>query len=608
MSKQQKTNYGGFKNANRYEHKALVVLKFEEVEVNGRPQIYATGFDLARPDQKISIALMQEDGFRKNIAQLDYGITEKTDGAETKYFNTASGAEIPKAEYQSLLHNNVNIGQDYNRIAKQRAKAEGLLAKRLRIASLPAVLMFDNANKLSEVGGIEVYEARWVSGLSGNTNQVDRDKEIEDDFTVSHRKVLGNIRVKYNENNKAVWADCNAIDRVIDLKAPSPTAPDQEIEQLSIRNRDILRYALSNVTTSDDGYRVERKPFTYFNLTDSKTGNHVQTVSLLTEEIMDSRHKTDDPIVKFNFKRPEDAHVTLEAYLFHQDAKTKPLNDLLASGAPLTGADKKMINDAYSADKARAVISGLTNLAFTPIITPELAERANDKDLAADLSIKANDLKSIHKKLALGELVPRMINGTTYPLGPKYLNRFVDEVQVTDAGGLRPMRGLVDMQPFPEREGFKHTSEKIVPYVDNQLIFSEMYICPKKWETTTDTPSVFTGLITTPAQSYKEVVARRVMHTELQESHAPSASSYRFLALEYKDYVTGVKEVPSVANAMREERERIEELAKTKDATAEYEQYYRLMGVHKLPEQPKQKELEKQNISQRHETSMDLSG
>ena len=112
MSKQQKINYGGFKNANRYEHKALVVLKFEEVEVNGLPQIYATGFDLARPDQKISIALMQEDGFRKNIAQLDYGITEKTDGAETKYFNTASGAEIPKAEYQSLLHNNVNIGQD----------------------------------------------------------------------------------------------------------------------------------------------------------------------------------------------------------------------------------------------------------------------------------------------------------------------------------------------------------------------------------------------------------------------------------------------------------------------------------------------------------------
>lgn len=608
MSKQQKTNYGGFKNANRYDHKALVVLKFEEVEVNGRPQIYATGFDLEKPDQKISIALMQEEGFRKNIAQVNYGITEKTDGVETKYFNTASGSEIPKAEYQALLQNHTSIAQDFNKIARQRGNAEGLLAKRLRIASLPAVLMFDNANKLSEVGGIEVYEARWVSGLSGNTNQVDKDKEIEDDFTVSHRKVLGNIRVKYNENDQAVWADCNAVDRVISLKAPSPTSSDQEIEQLSNRNRDILRYALSNVTTSDDGYRVERKPFTYFNLIDVKTNQHTQTVSLLTEEVMDSRHKTDDPIVKFNFKRPEDAHVTLEAYLFHQDAKTKPLNDLLASGAPLSGADKKIINDAYSADKARAVIASLANLAFNPIIKPELAERANDKDLATDLSIKANDLKSIHKKLVLGELMPRMINGTTYPLGPKYLNRFVEEVQITDRGGLRPMRGLVNMQPFPEREGHKPRNEKIVPHENNQLIFSEMYICPKKWETTSDTPSVFTGLITTPAQSFKEVVSRRVMHTDLQEIHAPQASSYRFLALEYKDYVNGTKEIPSVGNAMREERERIDELAKTKDATADYEQYYRLMGIHKLPEAPKPKEPEKQSISQRHETSMDLGG
>lgn len=604
---QKKVDYGNFKNANRYEHKAVVVLNFEEVQVDGRTQIYATGFDLAKPDQKISVALMQEEGYRKNIAQVNYGITEKVEGGQTKYFNTNSGEEMTKDEYHTILKSNVNIAQDFDKIAKQRANAEGLLAKRLRVASLPAVLMFDNANKLSEVGGIQVYEARWVSGLSGNTNKLEQDKEIEQEFTVSHRKVLGNIRVKYDENDRAIWADCNAVDRVMNLNVPSPTRTADENKELSIRNRDILRYALSNVTSSDDGYKVERKPFTYFNLID-KDNKHTQTISVQSEEVMDSRHKTDDPIVKFNFKRPEDAPVTMEAYLFHHDTKTKPMRDLIESGSPISGANKKEINDAYAADKARAVLASLMNFKFNPVITPELAERATDKDVATDLSIKANDLKSIHKKLVMGELTPRMINGTTYPLGPKYLQRFVEEVQVTNTGGLRPMRGLVSMQPFPEREGAKQQHEKIVAHENNQLIFSEMYICPKKWETQSDTPSVFTGLITTPAQSFREVQSRRVMHTDLQEFHSPSASSYRFLALEYKDYINGNLEIPSVANVIRDERERIVELSKTKDATADYEQFYRLMGVHKAPEEPKKESKPQEaSISQRHETSMDLS-
>ena len=607
MRKDAKFDYGDFKNANRYGHKAVVVLKFEEVQIEGRTQIYATGFDLDKPGQQVSIALMQEDGYRKNIAQVNYGITEKVSGNEVKYFNTNTGKEIPKNEYNDLLKNNVNVEQDFNKLVRQRSNAEGLLAKRLRIASLPAVLMFDNANKLNEVGGIEVYEARWVSGLSGNTNSVDADKEVERDFTVSHRKVLANIRIKYDENDRPVWGDCNAVDRVIDLKAPNPTNTQELNAELKLRNRDILRYALSNVIKSGN-YEVERKPFTYFNLVDPKDKTNVQTVSILTEEKMDSRHKTDDPIVKFHFKRPEDAAVTLNAYLHFQDAKTKPLLDLLTSGSTLTGLNKKDINDAYAADKARAVICSLLSLKFNPIITNELTERANDKDLAADLSIKANDLKSIHKKLCLGELEPRMINGTTYPLGPKYLQRFVQEVQITDAGNLRPMRGLVNMQPFEEREGVRPKGEKILPYQDNKLIFSEMYICPKKWETTSDRPSVFTGLITSPAQSLKEVMSRRVMHSDLQEFHSPSASSYRFLANEYKDYINGTLEIPSVGKAIAEERERVMELSKVQDATVEYDNFYRLMGIHKAPEQPKQAEPQAAtSVAKEHNSEMDLS-
>lgn len=607
MSKDAKADYKSFKNANRYTHKALVVLKFEEVEVEGRTQIYATGFDLEKPNQKVSVALMQEAGYRKNIAQVNYGVTEKKNGDQIAYYNTNAGTEISKEEYNDFLKNNLSLAQDFNKLARQRANAEGLLAKRLRVASLPAVLMFDNANKLSEVGGIDVYEARWVSGLSGNTNKLDQDKEIEQDFTVSHRKVLGNIQVKYDEYNRAIWADCRAVDRIIDLKTPSPANTPEENIELKTRNRDILRYALSNVTTSDDGYKVERKPFTYVNLID-KENKHTQTISILTEEVMDSRHKTDDPIVKFHFKRPEDAPITLEAYMFHNDTKTKPLVDIIQSGAPLTAANKREINDAYAADKARAVLSSLTNLKFNPILTPSLAELANDKDVATDLMIKANDVKSIHKKIVMGELSPRMINGTVYPLGPKYLHRFVDEVQVTNTGGLRPMRGLVNTQPFPEIDGVRPKGEKILSHIDNQLIFSEMYICPKKWETTSDTPSVFTGLITTPAQSHREVVSRRVMHADLQESHSPPENSYRFLSLEYKDYINGTIEMPSVAKAMQEERERLAELSKTKDATVEYENYYRLMGVHTVPEAPKKEEKDvDRSIAKTHDSSMDLT-
>lgn len=582
------SKYGDFKNANRYQHKALVVLKFEEMKVDGRTQVYATGFDLEKPDQQISVALMQEEGYRKNIAQISFGIAEKNDGNETKYYNTASSKEITKAEYNEFIHTSTAVEQQFNTLVSQRANAEGLLAKRLRIGRLPAVLMFDNANKLDQIGGIDVYEARWVSGLSGNVNSLEEDKELEDDFAVSHRKVLGNIRVKYNEANQPVWGDCNAIDRITDLQTPSPANTAEENQTLAIRNRDILRYALSNVTTSEDGYKVERKPFTYFNLVDTKAdakkeGDRVaQTVSLFSEEVSDSRHKTDDPVVKYHFKRPKDAAETLEAYMYQQDAQTLPLKDLLRTGEDLTLSNKHEIDKAYNADKARAVLSSLMNLKFQPVVTPELAERVTDKGLQAEVAIKANELKSLHKKLAMGELEPRMINGTTYPLGPKYLHRFVQEVQFTNAGKMRPMRGLVAMKPFENAEN-KTGPEKIMPHEKGELIFSEMYICPKKWETTTDTPSVFTGLITTPAQSYDAVVKSRVSHKQLTEEHAPTVDSYRFIGVEYKDYINGTKEVPSIVQALSEEKQRIQQLDSTKDQTKEYENFYRLMGVHKVP-------------------------
>lgn len=601
------SKYGDFRNTNRYGHKALVVLKFEEVNVDGRPQVYATGFDLERPDQKISIALMQEEGYRKNIAQVSFGLVEKNNGNETQYFNTQSGKQISKEDYEQHLHHGQNINQEFDTLIKQRAKAEGLLAKRLRIGKLPAVLMFDNANKIGEIGGIEIHEARWVSGLSGNTNRIEADQKLEDDFAVSHRKVLGNIRVKYDDHNNPVWGDCNAIDRIVDLKAPTPTNTPEENQSLSLRNRDILRYALSNTTTSDEGYKVERKPFTYVNLIDTK-GEVNQTISIRSEEVADSRHKNDDPIVKYNFQRPEDAPVTLEAYMFHNDSQTKALSALIASGSEISSHHKYDIKEAYAADKARAVICSLMNLKFTPIITPDLAQRAVDKDVATDISIKANDLKSFHRKLVMGELSPRMINGTVYPLGPKYLQRFVDEVQITNRGGQRPMRGLVEMKPFPEVDGVRNRNEKIVSHAENKLIFSEMYICPKKWETTSENPSVFTGLITTPAQSHAAVLRGRILHTELQESHSPSADSYRFIALEYKDYINGTKEMPSIVNALKEERDRIDELSKTNDASKEYEKYYRLTGVHKVPESTAQNTRSQQYRSEAAPTdSFDMS-
>lgn len=582
------SKYGDFKNANRYQHKALVVLKFEEMKVDGRTQVYATGFDLEKPDQQISVALMQEEGYRKNIAQISFGITEKSDGNDTKYYNTASSKEITKAEYEEFIHTSSAVEQQFNTLVSQRANAEGLLAKRLRIGRLPAVLMFDNANKLDQVGGIEVYEARWVSGLSGNVNRIEDDQALEDDFAISHRKVLGNISIKYNEANQPVWGDCKAIDRITDLTAPNPANTAEENMTLAIRNRDILRYALSNVTTSEDGYKVERKPFTYFNLVDTKAdvkkeGDRVvQTIPLFSEEVADSRHKTDDPIVKFNFKRPKDAADTLEAYLYHQDAQTLPLKTLLHSGEDLNAGNKYEIDKAYNADKARAVIASLTNRKFQPIVTPDLAERITDKGLQVEVAKKANELKSLHKKMVMGELEPRMINGTVFPLGPKYLNRFVQEVQLTNAGKMRPMRGLVSMQPFENAEN-KTGTEKIMSHEKGELIFSEMYICPKKWETTSDNPSVFTPLITTPAQSYDAVVKSRVSHKDLTEEHAPTVDSYRFIGVEYKDYINGTKEIPSIVQALTEEKERIQQLDHTKDQTKEYENFYRLMGVHKVP-------------------------
>ncbi len=92
-----------FRNSNRYHHKGVVVLGFSERTENGETQVYATGFDLDNPNEMVSIALMQEEGYRKHIAQYLIGLTEKTNGTDVTYFNNRTQKEITAEEYKEAL-------------------------------------------------------------------------------------------------------------------------------------------------------------------------------------------------------------------------------------------------------------------------------------------------------------------------------------------------------------------------------------------------------------------------------------------------------------------------------------------------------------------------
>lgn len=588
-----------FRNSNRYHHKGVVVLGFSERTENGETQVYATGFDLDNPNEMVSIALMQEEGYRKHIAQYQIGLTEKTNGTDVTYFNNRTQKEITAEEYKEALHSQSAIETSFNKLMSQRRRAEGLLTKQSRLSELPAVLMFDNANKLGEVGGVNVYEAKWVSGIAGNTKN---DKDA-DDFTLSHRKVLGNIRIKYDDFGVPTWGDCHAVDRILNLKTPNPKLTIEEQQDLSARNRDILRFALANFTESDQGYKAERKPFTYFNLS-TKNGEFKETIAIYNEEYTDTRKKQGEASVKFSFQRPKDAPETLEAYMYHQDTFSLPLKQAIVKNEPID--DLSQIESAFKADKARAIIASLTGLKFQPLINNTLAERVQDPELKKTVAIYSNTLKSLHKDIVLGELKPTMVNGTIYPIGPKYLERLVKDVMPTNSGQLKPIAGIVNLEGEGNNMRIRSTNE------DRTIPFSPMYISPKKWDSGNEVnPSLFTSFITVPGQSYKEVLNSRINHNELKEEHSPTADSFRLIRKDYEDYIVGAKKIPDIFELMDKEKQRILEIKDEKEAIRANEVYCRLLGKHEVkplevPNANIQANQPQRKVEKDHEAEMGL--
>lgn len=620
-----KTPYGKFKNANAYSHLAVVVVGFEAVKVNGVNQIYATGFNLERPEEKVAVALMSEMGFRKNLAQVHCRLTEKHDNGEVAYFDTGLKKEITKEDYYNRLNNDERICSKYSSLMDQRKAADTLLTKRARINSLPVVLMFDNANKLETMGGVNVYEARWVSGISGNTPKHDmlyaneEDDKIENSFAVAHREVLGNVHIKYDQDGKPYWGDLNAVDRVCNLEAPRHTQNMDEKITTAIYNRDILCRALSNELTSDE-YSVERKPFSYFLLIDSKDQSYKETVRLINEEYKSSRVNDGDHTQKHVFMRPKDAPATIEAYLNHQDAQTIGFTTHLKDNQYIDADHSHLVESVFKADKCRAIISALMLQPFTPVITTELAERGQSKSIASDIAIKANTLTSIHRKLVQGELQPRLVNGTTYPIGKAYLDRFVGDLQPTQTSRIKPIKGIVDTVPFPkDMAGDLKHKHRIMGFTqvdgndgkkENLLIFSKLYICPTKYDKTSKQSSLFVGLITTKAQSFDEAYKGRLLHTQLNETHSPAPSSYRLIAVEYADYAEGKKPAPSVKLEIEERVKHIEAL-ESNGKMEEALPLWRGLGVHKVVADTPKAEPEpaikaKSDLIKKYSTEMDI--
>lgn len=572
------------KNRNRYHHKGVVVLDIQEKNVDGKQKIYAVGYDLDKPEELVGISLMDAEAYRKHIAQFRFGLVEKQNAlGEISYYNNIKKAEISKEEYYKQLYS-PNIEADFTQLVSQKKNAEGLLTKKNRIASFPTVLMFDNANKLGSVGGMNVYEAKWINGIAGNSKA----NEANEDFVVTHRKVLGNINVKHNSDGKPYWADVKAIDRIIDLQTPNPKLSEAENSELSVKNRDILRFALSNSVETESGYKAERNPFTYMNVF-SKDKQFKETISLYNEEYADKRVRPDDSIVEYSFQRSKDAPETLKAYIYKQDRLSLPLQKAIIQNDEIT---PKMVDDAIKGDKARAVISALMGVKFQPLITTELTNKVEDVGLKEKIAIAANVVKSLHKELATGESELRMINGTSYAVGPKYLERFVKDVMPTSNNKLKPINAVVNTEVVDNKVIIRSYNE------DKTLPFSPMYISPKKWDAANDqNPSLFTSLITVAGQSHSEVFKARINHTELNESHNPSADSLRLIRLEYADYASGKEKVPNIFELFEKEAERVKELVRLNRVLNETENLHRISGIHIVKETPAPQNTNDQQVS-----------
>ena len=565
------------KRVNSYNHLAVVVLRIDEKVVDDRKQFYASGYDLKSPDKKVSVALMKEEGLKKHVAQVHLGVFESTVNGKKEYYRGFGNKAVSmeRESYEKFLESDPQLASKVKNEINSRKSAEGLEVKRTRTA-LPAVMMFDNANKLGMAGDIAIYEAKWISGISGTTSELEADKN----FSISHREVMGNVSVKYNESNKPIWADINAVDRVMKLAPLTTNLSEYEFSALRTHNGKIVAHALSNSIKSAEGYEAERKPFTYF-VVDFKDSDRKMTVGVYNEEVEDSRLKADDQLVKHNFKRPLSNIDTLKAYTSHTDRLSQPLNEILRSKTTLSSdvpEDVSAIKNAIKSDNARAVISSLMLSKFQPLVSKDLVERCEDKEMAAIIMKAANVSEHLYGTLRRGNAEITMINGTTYPVGPKYLKRFVEEA----TNSVKPLSGAVQIVPDQESGTLR-----IVPHDQNRnLVFSKMIINPQRWENESDKPSSFVSLVTVEGQSVAEVAAKNKTHMELTEKDSPKAESFRFIQHEYAEYATGEKTFPNVFDVLEQEKERVSQIQNESQLQVESDKLYRLLGDHKVPVVP----------------------
>lgn len=561
------------KRVNSYNHLAMVVLRIDEKVIDGRKQFYASGFDMKAPDQKISVALMKEEGLKKHVAQVHLGVYETTTAGKREFFRGfgSKAVAIDREAYDKFLESDSQLASKVKNEIGNRKNAEGLEVKRTRTA-LPAVMMFDNANKLGVAGDIAIYEAKWISGISGTTSELEADR----DFSISHREILGNVNIKYNDSNKPIWGDVNAIDRVLKLAPLTSNLNEQETADLRLRNGKLVAHALSNSIKSAEGYEAERKPFTYF-VVEFKDSSRKMTVGLYNEEKDDSRLKADDQLVTHHFKRPLSNIDTLKAYTGHSDRLSQPLNAILMAKTTLSSnepEDVLAVKNAVKSDNARALIAGLMLTKFQPLVSKDLLERCEDKEMEALIAKSSNATESLYSSLRRGNADVTMINGTTYPIGPKYLKRFVEEA----TNAVKPLSGAVRSEPNPEG------GLRIISHDQNHnLIFSKMIINPQRWENESDKPSSFVSLVTVEGQSVAEVSAKNKAHLELTEKDSPKAESFRFIQHEYADYANGTKVFPNVFDVLDQEKERIAQIQSESLLQIENDKLYRLLGDHKAP-------------------------
>lgn len=572
MAKQ--TTGNAYKNKNSYNQMGVVVFKIEEVEdpITKQTKLYATGFDFKNPGQLVSVALMEEEGYRKFFGQMTNVRLYEKQSADGKATYFKNNVELPSKEaYDKELYSNSIINEKISHFKNQRKNAETLATKKDRASELPVVMMFDGANHLGSVGGVKVYEAKWISGT--------------DPVSHTHRKILGNIHIKHDQSGVPYWGEVNAVDRINKVQIPTPSMTPEKQNEVATYNRDLLVHALSNRRTTEEGYSSERKPYVSFKLEENSTGK-VANVRIYPEEERDSRAKKNDSMVEFQFQRPKAAHETLEAYASKQDTFSSGLNEILTKGQKITDKDYDVVNKAYKSDQVRVLISGMLGIPFQPLVTPDLVNSTDVYDLKVDISKKANQLKSLHKKLVLGEITPTIVSGTTYDVGIKYLSRLVNDLSHRSSSGEpKPLGNVVELIPNSRK-----ISERDRPHIisgankDNDLIFSNLYISLREHDNKNENTSLFASLLTTPHQSPAEALKGRVLFSQLTEAHSPTVDSFRFLEVEYKDYIKGEKEVPSLSELINEKSERLSQLTEVSDLKQGYDDLYRILGKHTAPE------------------------